>query len=869
MIKTSWCADVLSNEWDVRDRGNTMKKVLKKFFTSLLVVSTLAISQVALLQTASAADGDFGDIRVLNQASGTEVMSQGFFDNSWISVCNDGNAAIKSISFQNDTTGWDLTSLTIQERQEWNTATDLGSITLEGVWTGLVEPSQCFTIFQWGTVDGEVGTNAVHTVTVSSSVLYDDTANVDPEPSNDTSTLTRSITPPVYATNLTPYIGDSGFTYPTVWDGFIPQYQWVNICSWGIGTLKSFQVDITTENWINTSFELDTSPWSNDTVLDPGSITSDGLWTGQLQVNECINLRAYGEVSGEIGEDAVWTATVSDGVFVDDTLNVDTNSSDDTATLVQPIQEPVYSLELGSYVGNNNTEFMFQGQFQNTWIHVCSTGYGSVESMNFEFETQNWTLESLEVDTYVHPSNNNATDLGSISMDGEWNGTLEAGQCIVFRATGPITGNLGDTVSWTVNLASSTLTGGEPNVDGNLSNNEMTISAPIAETGDLAIQTRLMTPGEIADGSNISYEVEVQNIGAGTITDSLIGLYYILPEGASWIGITDLDVQDDLVPLGCVNNGPVAAQAPSLSAYSGDVIQCGLQGPADGITPGSSYPIRLDLEASEGFVSGETEVYGVALSGNIQEPDSATFVMEIQSGRDPFRLGMNNIMHLVYDNNELQVTINRCEGIGENVSEDDACFTVEFSKPVWAASFDVNDLVLVGGGNVYSFVQDSSTKWTVRINGMTPGGTLQLLLGAASVSDYSAVSNGVEVLGENMVRYTTGSGDSPNGNEETVAVTTNNGTSSNSGSASKLISAGIQPGVAPTAASDSTPLLGITSGLIAEIPKLFSIDISKSLILGKWSLTQNNVLDFSIIIVNLAGLAALMFVAFDRKKVLI
>ena len=61
--------------------------------------------------------------------------------------------------------------------------------------------------------------------------------------------------------------------------------------------------------------------------------------------------------------------------------------------------------------------------------------------------------------------------------------------------------------------------------------------------------------------------------------------------------------------------------------------------------------------------------------------------------------------------------------------------------------------MLTGGGTVSGFTQDSPTRWTVHITGMTPNGTLALTLGAASVQDYSAIDNDVHVLGENTVRY--------------------------------------------------------------------------------------------------------------------
>lgn len=842
-----------------------MKLKLKALLSCLVVIATLVVSQIAFLAPASAAEGEYADMFVYVGSSRTEVHQEGFFDYSWVQICNNGNASIKNFTFDSQETNWTLDTLTVAQPDQWNTATDLGSIS-GNVWTGQMDPTQCLTLFQWGHVTGNNGDEAGHTFSITASTLYDDTVNVDPNSADDTASLTLPITAPQYEVNLTPYIGDSGHTYETVWDGFVPQYQWINVCSSGSGTLKSFQLDVTTQNWSGVSFGVDTNSWSNSGVLDAGSITSDGLWTGQLQPDKCINFRMYGTVSGSIGDDAVITAVVSNGIFLDDTVNVDTYPGDDTRDLIQPIQEPVYSLELSTYLGNNNAEFPVHGRFQNTWMHICSSGYGSIESMSFNFETQNWTMESIQVDSYAAPDNNNATDLGSISTNGVWHGRLDAGQCIVFHADGPITGNLGDIVSWTATMTSSTLTGGEPNIDSFSGNDSMTISAPVAETGDLAIQTRLMTSGSITDGSSVSYEVEIQNVGAGVIHDSDIGLYYILPVGASLIGITDLNTEDALSPVGCASMGPVNEIAPAFQNYSGEVIQCLLHGPQAGIVPGSSYPFQLDLEATQGFTSGNTEVYGVVLSGNIQEPDSATFVMEFSSGRDGFRLNINNIMHLTYDANELQVTINRCEGYSEEVVNDDACFTVEFSKPVWAASFDITDLVLEGGGHVTSFEMVNNTKWTVHISGMTPGGTLRLMLGVASVSDYSAVANGTSVLGENIIRFAapeTASEDNA-GTSATVLDPSSSG-SVEKGTAS---TASANTGSSLSELTQSLITLGTASGLVSEIPDTFAAKLDSAvLLLGSLSIMKNYVLDFAFIIINFAGLTALILILKNRRRV--
>ncbi|MFN8016101.1 MAG: hypothetical protein U0R17_05800 [Acidimicrobiia bacterium] len=277
---------------------------------------------------------------------------------------------------------------------------------------------------------------------------------------------------------------------------------------------------------------------------------------------------------------------------------------------------------------------------------------------------------------------------------------------------------------------------------------------------------------------------------------------------------------------------------------------------------GASFPLQINIQTGQGFTSNQTEVYGVVLAGNLSEPDSYEFAYEFQMGRDGFALYSNNIMHLVYDNNELQVTINRCPGTGEEINVDDACFNVEFSKPIWAPSFDQSDLILDGGGNVYSFVQNSSTEWTIRINGMTAGGTLRVRLGQASVSDYSAIQNGASVLGENVVRYAATDSNSTSEGSSNSGVSTGT-TGSHSGNSLTALTNSSTSG-----ATTLTPSIGTISGLMSEIPEVAKSVLNPNhLLLGSWSFTKSNILDFSFILVNMSGIMAAILIFANRRRI--
>jgi hypothetical protein len=437
-------------------------------------------------------------------------------------------------------------------------------------------------------------------------------------------------------------------------------------------------------------------------------------------------------------------------------------------------------VNMNMYVGNMNASLPSGSPLANVWAHICASGTGDpITSITFDSVDTNIDMVSFVV---AEPSvNNDATDLGSITGL-TWTGVLDIDQCLVINPQGSVSGAIGETATWDFTIVSATHAGDVAVVDDVLTNQSDGMTLSIAEASDLAIETRLLTSGDITVGSNVSYEVLIQNIAGGQYAYNQIGLYYVLPVGSTFTSTIDLDLDDELSLLGCSSMGPVQDLGPAFANYEGEVISCSFENSLGHIPGNSEYPFQFNLEASAGFASGETQVIGVALAGDMGEPDSATFISAFMGGNDAFALDINNIMRLTYDSGELQVTINRCTGLGEVVEVDDACFTVSFNKLIWGPSFTEDDLVLDGGGNVYSFEQDDDYTWTVRINGMTLGGTLRLLLGAESVQDYSAVTNGVSVLGVNEIRYGAETTNSTGGNSS--GGSSSGGSSSGDGSAS-------------------------------------------------------------------------------------
>lgn len=384
---------------------------------------------------------------------------------------------------------------------------------------------------------------------------------------------------------------------------------------------------------------------------------------------------------------------------------------------------------------------------------VCNNGPDTISEITINQTFANFTTTETILANDPHsiyfPTVSGSLDKSS----GVWTGTLEATQCIQVGNIGNAI-TLGQPITFDAYITHSVLSDDSENVDPVVDNDHSQyISGPAVALADLAMTTRLLTPAPITNGTIVSYEVTISNIGLGNYVfdGEPLGMYFIIPAGTSYQSAADADPDDSVsIPQnGCGTAlDDVSTFIPAVDSHS-PLVGCQFTS-TDPMAPGQSTKFIFSLQASEGFANGTTKVYG-AVAGN--DADSALFQGYLLTGLNPFTQGLNNSVVLAYDGDALTVTINRCSGTGAVVNTNDACFTINFSKPIYTDSFDVSDLVLTGGGNVYSFVQNSSTQWTVRINGMTPNGTLTLSLGAASVVDLSAVNNGTQVLGENVVRY--------------------------------------------------------------------------------------------------------------------
>jgi parallel beta-helix repeat protein len=417
-------------------------------------------------------------------------------------------------------------------------------------------------------------------------------------------------------------------------------------------------------------------------------------------------------------------------------------------------------------------------------VVVCHAGGESVSELSLSTASVGFNVTGF----YVDEGFSTATNDGSINSLGQWSGELNSTQCLNIYVMGEVTGANGTSMDVEITVSVEELNGNLEGVDSNENNNVESISLNITDQPDIVMNSRLLTQGDITTGADVSYELTIANEGPGASTGGAMMLAFILPEGADFTDLVDLDPDDGvgiidgsmfgIDPDGCTEPALAADISPGLAAYSGQVVRCAI-GHLGSFDAGSETLFRLDMTAGTGFVSGSTRAIAAVMA--FDEAESLQFMNLFSTGQDGFSLGLNNIAWLTYDSDPLTVTINRCPGVNAVVTVNDACFRVTFNKEIYVPSFTVDDLVLQGGGSVYSFVQDSSTQWTVRITGMTQGGTLRLLLNEASVIDYSAITNGVQVLGENVIRFgevSTADGATAGGSESAGGTLPNTGSSS-------------------------------------------------------------------------------------------
>lgn len=428
-------------------------------------------------------------------------------------------------------------------------------------------------------------------------------------------------------------------------------------------------------------------------------------------------------------------------------------------------------------------------------VTVCNNGTDPITSIDLDISSTNYTFDNQLV-LPLGLANNNASDLGTYDAEtGIWQGVINpAGyenpgdplECIAIGYTGIVTGQVGQTITFTASIISSVLGDSTSNIDPNNNNDSDTYTtAPIVLDPDLALETRLLTTGEITAGSPVSFGLKVTNNGLGDYIDDQIGIpfgvYFIIPNGSTFVDVTDADLTDNvtITPGDCAEvSNDVSTSLPAFASYHGALLGCQLIPTSGVIAPGESFELNFNMTASGPFSTGNTQAIAIITANDVD--NILLQATMFTPSTDPFNIVNDNVSVLTYDGNALAVTINPCNGTNTVVNVNDACFKVTFNKKIVDESFTQDDLVLTGGGTIYEFTKTSANEWTVRMNGLPVNENVTLSLDIASVQDYSAILNQTEVLGINQVRYEVLSDVVPNA----APTGTSNGTVSGSVSGS-------------------------------------------------------------------------------------
>lgn len=395
-------------------------------------------------------------------------------------------------------------------------------------------------------------------------------------------------------------------------------------------------------------------------------------------------------------------------------------------------------------------------------IRVCNDGSTSIKSITFAVSATNITYDQAYVSPFdVPPSDGGTFDVNTLT----WTGLLAGSECVNLGLAGNDTGILGDNVTTTIGIQSSIQVDDTVNVDNSGNESVVLNDFTVSELPDISTEARLATTGVITDTTEVEYEINVRNIGAGTYYDEGFNIFaFTLPPSATFVSATDEDNGDALTignnscnPAGTLG---VDINIPGLGDFAGrNVVVCVLT-VEGGQLPSNSevYPFSIRIVAGAGLASGTADVVGI-FEGN--DPGTKDLFMAIANGQNVIDIILDdnndNVFFLNYDPQALQMTASRCPGQGETTTNGTGCFRVSFNKDIYEPSFSINSLELVGSGTIQSLTKVGDNLWEVIVTGITRGSTTTLRLVAAdnpnSVKDYSAVTGSVFVLGESTIRF--------------------------------------------------------------------------------------------------------------------
>jgi hypothetical protein len=332
------------------------------------------------------------------------------------------------------------------------------------------------------------------------------------------------------------------------------------------------------------------------------------------------------------------------------------------------------------------------------------------------------------------------------SLTGLWQGALDMNQELYLQVTCTTTGSVGQNIDIAADVDTGTVINPSvPNVDPDMANNTATASVPISATSDDSIIGTLQTTGPILNGTSFVVRQTISNLGAGPSSAAGgLSVIFVLPPNVSFNSVTDINISDNYDLVGC----SVIPGASSAQGYpdSSDAVMCTVTSTTNELSPGDSFSIDFNLQANADLIPGVSrfDSFIVDFGGSSTDPDSGVVSNGLGTGtgysltNPPVN---NNVSVVTYTLDPLTATITPCVGQSNPTTINDACFTLQFNKPINESTLELSDLVS-SNGTIYSLIKLDSTTWELRVKDMNPGAvTVNIATGTVTDLEIMALSN--------------------------------------------------------------------------------------------------------------------------------
>ena len=462
---------------------------------------------------------------------------------------------------------------------------------------------------------------------------------------------------------------------------------------------------------------------------------------------ECEEWIASENRAGVAGGDQYYTMTVPGTSFDVTKVSMMTTVLDGSANGYGS------SSELGSYLSTESdlrinivdtpSPYAQPGSTVTYGVRVANNGTGSVDSFVVDINQTNCTTTNVVV---VNGSSTATTPGTYDSLTGLWQGALDMNQELYLQVTCTTTGSVGQNIDIAADVDTGTVINPSvPNVDPDMANNTATASVPISAISDDSIVGTLQTTGPILNGTNFIVRQTISNLGAGPSSAAGgLSVIFVLPPNVSFNSVTDINISDNYDLVGC----SVIPGASSTQGYpdSSDAVMCTVTSTTNELSPGDSFSIDFNLQANADLIPGVSrfDSFIVDFGGSSTDPDSGVVSNGLGTGtgysltNPPVN---NNVSVVTYTLDPLTATITPCAGQANPTTINDACFTLQFNKPINESTLELSDLVS-SNGTIYSLIKLDSTTWELRVKDMNPGAvTVNIATGTVTDLEIMALSN--------------------------------------------------------------------------------------------------------------------------------